>query len=455
MKIHISEKQKSVAVCAVGVFAACLLLTIIVWRFSSLITGVKEVVSVLSPVIWGLVFAYLLSPLQNWLERWISKLTDRKRKRPVLKRLCAVTLTILLFLAALTGFIAMLLPELIESLRGLFNNLPGYMKNAGIWAYEHLEGLKTSQPQLYNGIITGLQTVQAKLISFITEFEPKVESLVSSANLIGTITSSAYTFFNSVMNFLLGIIVAIYLLYSKERYLAQIKKLMYALFPERRVHAVLKIGSRVSHTFMHFLLGKGLLSLIIGVLCFIGLTIMKMPYAALISLVNAVTNVIPFFGPFIGAIPSGLLILLSDPSKVIPFIVFMLVLQQVEGNLLEPKILGDTLGLPTFWVVFAIFIGGGLFGFIGMVAFVPLFAALYTFIQEFLAARLSRKGLPYDTESYMTRKLVYAQHTQQEQKTEECPEAAPAVGGDADENNEPDDTENRKEDSTDESKHDV
>lgn len=408
MKIHITEKQKSLAVCAVWVFVTCLLVTIAVWRFSSLVEIIKDVIAVLSPIIWGLVLAYLLTPIQNWIEKWLAKLFERKKKHRVLKRVCAVTVTVLLFLALITGFIAMLLPELIESVRGLFNNLPGYMKNAGAWVYDHFEGLKESQPQIYQALITTLQGVQDKLIGFVTEFEPKMDSLISGANFLSYITSGAYTFFSGVMNFLLGIIVAIYLLYSKERYLAQVKKMLYALFPERRVHTVLRVGARVSHTFMHFLLGKGLLSLIIGVACFIGLTIMKMPYAALISLVIAVTNVIPFFGPFIGAIPSGLLILLSDPSKLLPFIVFMLILQQVEGNLLEPKILGDTLGVPTFWIIVAIFVGGGLFGFVGMVVFVPLFAALYTFLQEFLAKRLSRKGMPHDTGSYMTKALVYA-----------------------------------------------
>ena len=160
---------------------------------------------------------------------------------------------------------------------------------------------------------------------------------------------------------------------------------------------------------MHFISGKSLDSLIIGILCFIGLTIMDMPYVALISLVVGVTNIIPFFGPFIGAIPSAFLVLIAEPSKLIPFVIFILVLQQFDGNFLGPKILGDSLGLPTFWVLFAIFIGGGLFGFIGMVAFVPLFAALYTFTKEFLAERLSRKGMPCDTESYMSGELVYAE----------------------------------------------
>ncbi len=423
MKIKITEKQKSVALCTIWVFAVCLLLSIAVWRFSALVSIVKKVIAVLAPVIWGLVIAYLMSPLQNWIEKKLGRLTDRKKEHPVLRRSVAVTITILLLLAVLVGLIAMLLPEIVESLKGLMGNLPEYMANAGTWIADHIAGLKETQPQLHGAVISMLGSLQNGLTNLISEFEPKVDSLISGANLIGSITSGAYSILNAVKNFVLGIMVAIYLLYNKERYLAQIKKLMYALFPEKKVHTVLHIGSRISYTFMHFLSGKSLDSLIIGLLCFVGMTIMDMPYTVLISLIIGVTNIIPFFGPFIGAIPSGFLILLSQPSKVIPFAIFILALQQFDGNFLGPKILGDSLGLPTFWVLFAIFAGGGLFGFIGMVAFVPLFAALYTFTKEFLAQRLSRKGLPCDTDSYMTGDPVYAMAPPPSTESEPIPAA--------------------------------
>ena len=423
MRIKITEKQKSVAVCTIWVFAVCLLLSIAVWRFSALVAIAKKVIAVLAPVIWGLVIAYLMSPLQNWIEKKLGKLTDRKKEHPVLRRSIAVTITILLLLTVLVGLIAMLLPEIVESLKGLMGNLPEYRTNAGTWIADHIAGLKETQPQLHAAVISMLGSLQNGLTNLISEFEPKVDSLVSGANLIGSITSGAYSIFNAVKNFVLGIMVAIYLLYNKERYLAQIKKLMYALFPEKKVHTALHVGSRISYTFMHFLSGKSLDSLIIGLLCFLGMTLMDMPYTVLISLIVGVTNIIPFFGPFIGAIPSAFLILLSQPSKVIPFVIFILVLQQFDGNFLGPKILGDSLGLPTFWVLFAIFAGGGLFGFVGMVAFVPLFAALYTFTKEFLAQRLSRKGLPCDTDSYMTGDPVFAE------KLLTAPESDPVVAG--------------------------
>ncbi len=412
MKIQITEKQKSMAVCTIWVFFTCLLLTIVVWRFSSVVAIVKKILTALSSVIWGLVFAYLLSPLQNWLERRIlSKLIERRKPHPKLRRTLAVTITILILLAAMAGMIAMLLPELIESIRTLFSNLPGYAKNIAAWCTSHLAGLEESNPQIYESVMNALNGLQDKLINFATQFEPKVDSIISGANLIGSITSGAYSIVIGVVDFLVGIIAAIYLLYNKERYPAQIKKILYALFSEQRVHGTLRVLAKVNHTFQNFLVGQTVDCLLVGVTTFIGLTIMGAPYAALISLVVAITNFIPFFGPFIGAIPSGFLILIAEPSKLIPFAIFILVLQQVEGNLLAPKILGDSMGLPTFWVLFAILIGGGLFGFFGMVAFVPLFAALYALFKEFLAARLAKKGLPGNTESYMSKALVYATAT--------------------------------------------
>ena len=159
---------------------------------------------------------------------------------------------------------------------------------------------------------------------------------------------------------------------------------------------------------MNFLSGKTLDSFIIGLLCFIGMTILQMPYITLISIIIGVTNIIPVFGPFIGAIPCGLLILLSQPGKTIPFVIFILVLQQFDGNFLGPKILGNSLGLPMFWILSAIVVGGGMFGFIGMVAFVPLFAAMYALFTDFLNERLKKKGLPADTSNYMTNEAIFA-----------------------------------------------
>lgn len=401
MKFRINDRQRSVGIMIIWIFTICLLIGIAIWRFSALTAILRKILSVLAPIIWGLVIAYLLTPMKNWIEKQAAKLIEKKKPHPTVVRIVGVAGSILILLAALTGLIAMLLPELYSSLKSLMLSLPDYMTSASQWVSKRIEGLEHTQPQMYGMLTTSWTTIQSKLANFADEFQPKLENLSDGADLLSTITSGAVTVVNAMKNFLLGILVAVYLLYDKEKFQAQTRRLMYAFLPREHVAKILSISSHVSYSFMHFLTGKSLDSLVIGMLCFIGMTILKMPYAALISLIVGITNIIPFFGPIIGAIPSGVLILLSTPSKVIPFAIFILVLQQFDGNILGPKILGGSLGLPTFWVLFAIFVGGGLFGFIGMVAFIPLFAALFTLASDFLRERLTARGLPYETEHYM------------------------------------------------------
>lgn len=408
MKLHISDRQRSVGVVVIWVFSICLLIGIAVWRFSALLKILQKILAVVAPILYGIVIAYLLSPLMLWLERKCSKLIEKKKPHPVAKRAIAVTLSIVLLFAALIGIVAMIMPELYSSLKNLMSSLPDYMTSATNWVTKRITRLKDDQPQVYGFLNTTWENLQNKLVNFASEFQPKLETLSSGADILSTITSGAFTVVNALKNFFLGIMVAIYLLFHKENYQAQMRKILYALLPDRKVHRILRMGSHVSQNFMHFLLGKTLDSFIIGLLCFIGMTILRMPYIALISLIVGVTNIIPFFGPFIGAIPSGILVLLSEPSKVIPFAIFILVLQQFDGNFLGPKILGDSLGLPMVWVMFAIFVGGGMFGFVGMVGFVPLFAALYTFVSDMISDKLTGKGLPCETTSYMTGEPIFA-----------------------------------------------
>ena len=410
MKIRMDARQRSLAKAAVWTFTICLLIGIAVWRLEALIRVGEELLAVLAPIIIGLALAYLLSPLVNWIEKQIAKLTDRKKPHPRLKRALSVTLTMLIVVAAIVGLVAAIVPELISSIKNLLVNLPDYLSSITAWFNNRISGLKESQPQLYSALMSVWDSAQSSVNNFADQFEPKLDSIISGGgDFLSVVTTSAVSIVTWLKNILIGMIMTIYLLYNKERYLAQARKLLYAVLPENRVHRFLRIGSHVSYTFMHFLSGKTLDSLIIGLLCFIGMTILNMPYVTLIAIIVGVTNIIPFFGPFIGAVPSAVLILLSEPKKVIPFVIFILVLQQFDGNILGPKILGDSLGLPMFWILFAIVVGGGMFGFVGMVAFVPLFAAVYALFSDFLTERLSKKGLPSEIDSYMTNEIHYAE----------------------------------------------
>ena len=409
MRIKLDAKQRSFTRIAVWTFTVCLLITVAVWRFDTISSIFKNLLSVMAPLIIGLIMAYLLSPMVNWFDKKYAKLTDRKKPHPRLKRTLSVSTTMLIVVAVIVGLVAAILPELISSIKNLITNLPDYLRNVTDWITKRVSGLEHSHPQLYSRLMSIWNSAQDSVTNLAHQYEPKLDSIISGGgDVLSIVTTSAISVVTWVTNFLIGMITSIYLLYNKERYLAQVRKLLYATLPEKGVHKFLRIGSHVSYTFMHFLSGKTLDSVIIGLLCFIGLTIIGTPYVTLISIIIGVTNIIPFFGPIIGAIPSGFLILISDPGKVIPFVIFIIILQQFDGNILGPTILGDSLGLPMFWILFAIIVGGGMFGFIGMVVFVPLFAAIYALLSDFLKERLDKKGLPIEDESYMTNEIHYA-----------------------------------------------
>ena len=431
VRFRMNERQRGTAKTAVWTFTICLAIGVAVWRWSALVAVVRKAVQVLTPVLLGLVFAYLLCPLMVWLEKKFTRLTDRKKPRPVLRRVLALTVTMLIVALIIFGLIMAIVPELIASIKNLLVNIPEYLTSTGNWIQTRIAGLEHDQPQLHSVLLSVWNSAQDSVSSFATAFEPKLDSIASGgADFIAAVTAGAYSIVKGTLNVFFGMVFAIYLLFKKEHYQAQARKTLYALFPTRQTHTFLRIGSHVSYQFMHFLSGKTLDSFIIGLLCFVGLTILRIPYTPLISIIVGVTNIIPFFGPILGAVPSGLLVLLAEPRKIIPFVIFILLLQQFDGNFLGPKILGDSLGMPMFWTLFAITVGGGMIGFVGMVAFIPLFAALYAFLSDFFAERLKKKGLPATTSSYMTDKIHFSDlpdddppDSTEETETEPEPEA--------------------------------
>ncbi len=225
--------------------------------------------------------------------------------------------------------------------------------------------------------------------------------LMGQANeLMSNLTVGVLNILSEVFNAIIGIIVSIYILFSKELFVRQSKKCVYAVLSARHANMVLHLTTKSHEIFGGFVIGKLIDSAIIGVLCFVGLSILKMPYALLVSVIVGVTNIIPFFGPYIGAVPSAVLIMLDTPIKGVYFIIFILLLQQFDGNILGPKILGNSTGLSAFWVIVAILLGGGLFGFVGMIMGVPTFAVLYYVVQMLVNSHLERKNLPTGSEYY-------------------------------------------------------
>ena len=402
MRFKFNSKYTTIAVYVILVFAACLGLVALVFKFGTVAAYFKKTLSVLSPVIWGICIAYIVNPFMVFCERHFKKWFCRKKDRKHMCRALAITVTMIFFLGILAAVIGSIVPEIKDTLVNFFRSLPDYLSNLQNYLEDKVSDIASTHPEIKKFIDTEFSSIQDTLLKYSNELRPMVEDMFSKGGLVSSITDSAWAILMGMKDFLLGIFVSIYLLYSKEMFLAQITKFTHAMFSEKKTASILRVASKTNSTFTSFLTGKTLDSLIIGILAFIGLEIMGLQnYAVLLAIVIGITNMIPFFGPIIGAIPCAVLILLTSPDKVLVFIVFILILQQFDGNILGPKILGNSLGLSPFWIMFAIFVGGGLFGFIGMVVFVPLFAVIYSITNEIVTTRLRKKDLPLSTSDYV------------------------------------------------------
>ena len=387
MKIIPNKKYNTIALYAFLVIAANLLLLVAVFKFSSITRMLKTFLSVLTPVIWGLVMAFLMNPIMVKFENLFKNKVVKNPAKKRFTRACSVIIASLVFLGIVIGCISVVLPELINSIMDIFNNASTIASNVQDW----INKLLKNYPVYAKKATEMLNNFSTDVTGIIEKIQPMLENILSGAWSVITI----------VKNFALGFIVSIYMLCSKETLLAQIKKMIISITKKSTCEKIMRIASQSNKIFSGFISGKIVDSIIIGLLCFVGLTIMNMPYNIMISVIIGITNVIPFFGPFFGAIPSALLILLVEPRKVILFLIFILCLQQFDGNILGPKILGDSTGLPGFWVLVSLLIGGGLFGFVGMLLAVPVCALLYAFTRQYVESKLRKRKLPVATEYYM------------------------------------------------------
>lgn len=377
------------------VVAACILFYFALLRLSTISKTVRTVLAVLKPVIYGMVIAYLLNPLVKWAERrmmhFLEKHFPKFKKKQAFSRGCGIFVAILLMLVVIVELLNMMIPQLYVSIRDMIFNVPNQL-NTFVKAFNKMHSSDTTV-----GVM--LENVMEEATTFIqtwmrTDLMDKVNEWMTQ------LTAGVVLMVKEIFNFIIGIIVSVYILFSKEKFAKQSKKVIYAIFKPGDANLILHLAGKSNEIFGGFIIGKIIDSAIIGVLCFIGLSIMDMPYTLLVSVVVGVTNVIPFFGPYIGAIPSAVLILLADPIKGLYFLIFILILQQFDGNILGPKILGNSTGLSSFWVVFSILIGGGLFGIAGMILGVPTFAVIYYIVNMLVNNRLKRKKLPTDTSEY-------------------------------------------------------
>lgn len=389
MKLYTNRRYATIAFYAVIVIAINVLLVLALFKLPSIVNTLMGFLSVLSPVIWGLVIAFLMNPIMVKIEKLCKRAFSKSKKEQSgkLLRACSVTLSSIVFLGIVIGLIAIVIPELINSIIDIFNNASTIAGNVQGW----INKIFRNYPDIEAAATSVLKDFNTNIGAIIERIQPMLENILTGAWGVVTV----------VKNFLLGFIVSIYMLCSKEKLLAQIKKIIISITRKKNCERIMNFSSEANKIFSGFITGKIIDSIIIGLLCFIGMTIMDMPYNIMISVLIGVTNIIPFFGPFIGAIPSALLILLIEPKKMIFFLIFILILQQFDGNILGPKILGDSTGLPGFWVLISLLVFGEMFGFVGMVLAVPAFALLYSFSRSYVEEKLRKKKLPVETSFYM------------------------------------------------------
>lgn len=352
---------------------------------------------ILSPFIYGLVMAYLLCPIYNVTVRRVYRITNTafQNKRHSLRwaRVMATIVSLLTLFGVVGGLFALVLPETIRSIVGIVQVLPERLTDLLDWAESTFTAERFPEAaESFELFISNFRDSFAEWTQ--NEFLPQI------GFYMGQISQGVLVTIRTLVNMAIGVIVCVYFLNSKELFRAQIRKLILAVCSREKSDRIFEFAYYSNRTFGGFINGKLIDSLIIGILCFILMTIFRLPYAVLVSAIVGVTNIIPFFGPFIGAVPSVIIICFESPVQAVYFLIMILALQQFDGNILGPKILGGTTGLASFWVLFAILLGGGLFGFVGMILGVPVFAVIYYYAGRYIKTRLKRKHLPTETSEY-------------------------------------------------------
>ena len=393
------KRGMRVSLAVIAVIACGLLLNKILEEWAGFRGIISKISGAFSPIIMGAVIAFLMNPILVFFDRLFHTIfqdkiiTDNKKLFKV-SRTISVILTTITLLGILTGVVWLVVPQLYDSIKQLVGNMDTYFDN--IMHLVEVVNEKFKKLDIPEATINEyMNTAFDKIKEIVnTKVMPNVDKIVVN---IGTGVFSGLKF---IYNFLIGIVASIYIMANKEYLISRGKKIIYAVFSVKNANAMLDGLSEINRVFGQFINGKILDSLIIGMIMFIISSILGFPYAILISVIVGVTNVIPFFGPIIGAVPCFFIVLIADPIKSLVLLVVILIIQQFDGNVLGPKIIGDTTGLSSFWVLTAVIVGGGLFGFFGMLLGVPVFACCYMYINRTCTLRLRDKNLAYRTSEY-------------------------------------------------------
>ena len=375
-----------------GAIAMSILFFFILFKIDAVGGYLKAIANTLMPFILGCVMAYLIYPMSQGITLYLDKLTGERFKKATLT--IGIFSGLIIFGVAIYLLLWMLLPQLIESITSIIIGMPAMVENLSDW----ITALLKDNPQLQNAANVALESSSVELQSWLTgTLIPKAQEMIT------TLSASVISTFWFLFDFVIGIIVCVYVLSSTDKLKRQAKMIVSAIAPKKYVDTIFEITYEMDQCFGGFIRGKLLDSLIIGILCFICISIMKMPYPVLVSTIVGVTNIIPFFGPFIGAIPGTILILTVDPMQALYFVIFIFILQQFDGNILGPAILGQSTGLGSIWVLFSILIFGDMFGFVGMIIGVPTFAVIYYLISKYVFKKLKEREMDEVVEDYRSR----------------------------------------------------
>ena len=377
------------------------------FRIGEIKAGLHKINSILAPIFYGLIIAYLLTPLLNAIERkFVRPLFDKENwsqgsdKRDKQIRTLSVCLTLLIVVMILYLFFSSVIPQIYTSIQSIISQYSVYTGNLNKWINSTMQ----KNPEIARYLSSLVNDFSSEADDFLNDIAlPAIKNLLlpNMNDILTTVSSSVIKVLMFIWNIVIGLVISVYVLAGKEKFAQGSVRLCYA-FLERSSANRFVDNVRFTHrTFIGFLGGKVIDSAIVGVLCYFSCLILKMPYALLVSVIVGVTNIIPFFGPYIGAIPSTLIILLVDPKKALTFIIFIIILQQVDGNFIGPKILAQSTGITSFWIIFAITLFGGLFKIMGMIIGVPVTAVIISFVERITKTKLKKKELPEEPEKYL------------------------------------------------------
>ncbi len=407
MKNKIDKKYVQIGLMLFFTAIAIMLVFFFFSRQKEVRSALTKINTIFAPIIYGLIMAYLMTPLLNFIEKKLikpafnkfklySKSPEKKRFKAI--RTCSVTLTIIIVFLLLYLFFVAVIPDLYKSIQSLVSHYSIYKNNLIKWINKVVKAnpelAEMVSQMLYNYLDETDNWLKDIILPAISDMFPNINKFIFE------LSSSIIKFGKLLWNLVIGIIISLYVLASKEKFIQSCTKILYAFFENKSANKFLEAVRFTHRKFIGFLSGKVVDSVIIGLICFIICKLLDMPYCLLVSLIIGVTNIIPFFGPWFGAIPSFIIILMVKPEKALIFIIFVLILQQFDGNILGPKILSESTGISSFWIICSITIFGGLFGVLGMIIGVPVTAVLFAGANTLTDRKLLKKSLPIEEEAY-------------------------------------------------------